>query len=619
MDVFQFREQLVTEYEQFTRSFTRLRSDDIRNVVDREYASQRYWPEPLIQINPTYRSGGTVDELVNGGQLSQECSAIFRLAKSASSAGVTLPLHQHQAEAISLALAGESYVLTTGTGSGKSLSYFIPVVDACLKARKADPTPRTRAIVIYPMNALANSQLEELKKFLGSDPATRPVTFGRYTGQESDEERQAMAATPPDILLTNFMMLELLMTRQNDIDKAVMRNAKGLRFLVLDELHTYRGRQGADVALLVRRVREALSDNLICIGTSATMASEGTQMERNAVVARVARRLFGTSIPDRNVITETLRRTTPEGETLDSVRPRLGEAIRAGFPDDLAYEAMAAHPMSVWVELTLGLTYEDDKPRRAKPRTLADAAKALHADSGEPVETCLSYLQQFMLRAYAVTDSAGKSLFAFKLHQFIAGGGKVYTTVEAPGKRAITLDGQQFVSGDDQRLRRYYHAHFCRDCGQEYIPVWDTEGPEGRAFDVRNIEERQNEDEQVKFGFLMPDGRGLWEPENLERYPESWLEERADGEWRIKSAQRKKIPQSVKVRADGVITTEPGLQAWFIPGSFRFCLACGVAHVRRKGFAAPDVSDGRRPKLGHNDADPVSAPLSLRTRPAALR
>ncbi len=579
MDVFEFREQLVTEYEQFTRSFTRLRSDDIREVVDREYASQRFWPEPLIQINPTYRSGGTVDELVSDGQLSSECSTIFRLAKSASSAGVTLPLHQHQAEAISLALAGESYVLTTGTGSGKSLSYFIPVVDACLKARKADPTPRTRAIVIYPMNALANSQLEELKKFLGSDPATRSVTFGRYTGQESDEERQAMAATPPDILLTNFMMLELLMTRQNDIDKAVMRNAKGLRFLVLDELHTYRGRQGADVALLVRRVREALSDNLICIGTSATMASEGTQMERNAVVAKVARRLFGTSIPDRNIITETLRRTTPEGETLDSVRPRLGAAIRAGFPHDLAFEAMAAHPMSVWVELTLGLTYEDDKPRRAKPRTLADAAKALHADSGEPVETCLAYLQQFMLRAYAVTDSAGKSLFAFKLHQFIAGGGKVYTTLEAPGKRAITLDGQQFVSGDEQRLRRYYHAHFCRDCGQEYIPVWDTDGPEGRAFDVRNIEERQNEDEQVKFGFLMPDGRGLWEPDNLERYPESWLEERADGEWSIKSAQRKNSPQSVKVRADGVITTEQGLQAWFIPGSFRFCLACGVAHT----------------------------------------
>jgi Lhr-like helicase/very-short-patch-repair endonuclease len=579
VDVFKFREHLVREYEQFTRSFTRIRSDDIRTFVDREYDSQRYWPEPLIQINPNYRSGGTVDELVQAGQLSPECSAIFRLNKSATSAGVTLPLHKHQAEAIGLALANESYVLTTGTGSGKSLSYFIPIVDACLKAKAADPTPRTRAIVIYPMNALANSQLEELKKFLGSDPASRPVSFGRYTGQESEEEREAMAATPPDILLTNFMMLELLMTRQNDLDKAVMRNAKGLRFLVLDELHTYRGRQGADVALLVRRVREALSDELICIGTSATMASGGTQMERNAVVANVARRLFGTPIADRNVITETLRRTTPESQTLDTVQSQLGAVIRAGVPMDLDFEAMAAHPMSVWVELTLGLTYEDDKPRRAEPRTLADAAKALHDASGESLETCSAYLQKFMLRAYAVTDSARKSLFAFKLHQFIAGGGKVYATLEAPGHRAITLDGQQFVSGDAERQRRYYHVHFCRDCGQEYIPVWDTDGPEGRAFDVRSIDERQNDDEQVKFGFLMPDGRGLWEPESLERYPETWLEERADGEWRIKSAQRKFIPQQVKVRPDGVATTEQGLHAWFIPGAFRFCLACGVSHA----------------------------------------
>jgi ATP-dependent helicase YprA (DUF1998 family) len=269
LDVFKFREHLVGEYERFTRSFTRVRADDIRDFVNAEYASQRYWPEPLVQINPNFKAGGTVKELVEAGQLNPQCADIFRFGKTASSAGVSLPLHKHQAEAISLAAAGESYVLTTGTGSGKSLAYFVPIVDACLKSKAADKTPRTRAIIIYPMNALANSQLEELKKFLGSEPAHQPVTFGRYTGQESEEERHAMAANPPDILLTNFMMLELLMTRQNDIDKAVMRNAKGLRFLVLDELHTYRGRQGADVALLVRRVREALSDQLICIGTSA--------------------------------------------------------------------------------------------------------------------------------------------------------------------------------------------------------------------------------------------------------------------------------------------------------------------------------------------------------------
>lgn len=167
MDVFQFREHIVAEYEQFTRSFTRIRADDIRDYVDEQYASQKYWPEPLIQINPNFKSGGTVEELVAAGQLNAQCADIFRLGKSQSSVGVSLPLHKHQAEAISPAAAGESYVLTTGTGSGKSLSYFIPIVDACLAAKASDPAPRTRAIVIYPMNALANSQLEELKNFLG--------------------------------------------------------------------------------------------------------------------------------------------------------------------------------------------------------------------------------------------------------------------------------------------------------------------------------------------------------------------------------------------------------------------------------------------------------------------
>jgi Lhr-like helicase/very-short-patch-repair endonuclease len=578
LDVFDFRDHVVGDYEQFTRSFTRIRAGDIRDFVDTQYASQKYWPEPLIQINPSFKSGGTVEEFVAAGQLHPACAAIFRLGKSSSSAGVSFPLHKHQAEAISLASAGESYVLTTGTGSGKSLAYFIPIVDACLKAKALDPTPKTRAIVIYPMNALANSQMEELKKFLGSNPAERAVTFGRYTGQESDEERQAMAANPPDILLTNFMMLELLMTRQNDIDKAVMRNAKGLRFLVLDELHTYRGRQGADVALLVRRVREALAEQLICIGTSATMATEGTQMERNAVVAGVATRLFGTTISNRNVITETLRRATPERETLDSVATRLAAAIREGVPIGADFATLAAHPVSIWVELTLGLTYEDDKPRRARPRTMAEAAELLHAACGESVETCLTYLQQFLLRAYAVRDNTDTPLFAFKLHQFISGGGKVYATLEAPGRRAITLDGQQYVSGDADRMRRYYHVHFCRDCGQEYLPVWDTDSPEGRTFTVRGIEERQHDDEQIKFGFLLPD-REAWDPADPERYPEAWVEERVDGEWRVKPDRRKFIPQPIQVRPNGVLTTEPGMHAWFIPGAFRFCLACGTAHT----------------------------------------
>ena len=577
MDVFEFRNSLVREYSDFTRSFTRIKADDIRAFVDAQYESQKFWPEPLVQVNPNFQPGGTVESLCQAGHLAAECANIFRFGKTASSAGHSLPLYKHQVEAISLAAAGESYVLTTGTGSGKSLSYFIPIVDACIKAKKLDPTPRTRAIVVYPMNALANSQLEELKKFLGADPGSRPVTFGRFTGQEDADEREAMKANPPDILLTNFMMLELLLTRQNAIDQQVIANAKGLRFLVLDELHTYRGRQGADVALLVRRVREALADKLVCIGTSATMATEGTETERNATVAAVASRLFGTKISVTNIITETLRRTTPEELTDKTVAPQLAAAIQAGVPQNLSYVELAKHPVSIWVELTLGLTYESGKPRRAKPKTLKQAAALLATASGLPEAQCSDYLQEFLLRAYSVTDASGKSLFAFKLHQFISGGGKVFTTLEAPGQRALTLDGQQFVAGD--RTRQLYNVHFCRDCGQEYIPVWDQDDVEGRTFKVRGIEEREHEDDGVKAGFLMPDVDGIWDSSNPESYPETWVEERADGEWRLKPAQKKYVPQPVKVRSDGVVTTEGGLPAQFIPGNFRFCLSCGVTHT----------------------------------------
>ena len=134
-------------------------------------------------------------------------------------------------------------MVTTGTGSGKSLCFFVPIIDAILKAKEMDAVPRTRAVIVYPMNALANSQAEELQKFPGR-LADRPVTYARYTGQETSEERERIRDNPPDILLTNFMMLELLMTRQDALDRKVIANCDRLKFLVLDELHTYRGALG---------------------------------------------------------------------------------------------------------------------------------------------------------------------------------------------------------------------------------------------------------------------------------------------------------------------------------------------------------------------------------------
>jgi ATP-dependent helicase YprA (DUF1998 family) len=278
LNVFRLRDEVVDGYADYVRSFLTIADPHIKGYVEDRLAEGHLWPEALVQLNPAFEPGASIDELVAQGVLHPETSRVFRRRKETFPEGDPLRLHRHQDEAVRIARTGASYVLTTGTGSGKSLAYFVPIVDDAL----SNTAPgRVKAIVVYPMNALANSQMEELERFLkaGYPGGRGPVTFERYTGQESPEERERIAANPPDILLTNYAMLELLMTRVDGNDRAVMRAAEGLRFLVLDELHTYRGRQGADVAMLVRRVREWLNATALrCIRTSATSGNTGRSL-----------------------------------------------------------------------------------------------------------------------------------------------------------------------------------------------------------------------------------------------------------------------------------------------------------------------------------------------------
>jgi replicative superfamily II helicase len=129
--------------------------------VDAIYAEKRYWPEPLIQINPSYKRTTTVAELSQLGRLdpaARQSSRADGAPRARSTSTRRRPSRWPR--------TGESYVVTTGTGSGKSLCFFIPIVSAVLAEKRLGAARRTRAIVIYPMNALANSQFEELAKYL---------------------------------------------------------------------------------------------------------------------------------------------------------------------------------------------------------------------------------------------------------------------------------------------------------------------------------------------------------------------------------------------------------------------------------------------------------------------
>jgi ATP-dependent helicase YprA (DUF1998 family) len=165
MNVFDLRNDLVGEYGSYTQSFVKIRHESLRSRVEEEMARGAFWPDPLLQLNPAYEAGGSIEEVVAAGKLHSECASIFR-RKSDTDRGTPLQLYRHQVEAIDVAARGEPYVVTTGTGSGKSLTYIIPIVDHVLRTGSGRGI---KAIVVYPMNALANSQDEELAKLSGEE------------------------------------------------------------------------------------------------------------------------------------------------------------------------------------------------------------------------------------------------------------------------------------------------------------------------------------------------------------------------------------------------------------------------------------------------------------------
>ncbi|SCL16241.1 ATP-dependent helicase YprA, contains C-terminal metal-binding DUF1998 domain [Micromonospora nigra] len=621
MDVFDVRDRLIGDYREFTSSFVDPRDERVRKHVETLHASGYQWPAPYLSLNPNFASGGTIDGLVAEGLLHRDCERIFRTKKhQGDPGGQPLRLHQHQREAIVTARAGHSYVLTTGTGSGKSLSYIVPIVDRVLRA-KADGTyqPGVKAIIVYPMNALANSQMHELEKFVrwGLSDGEPPVSFDRYTGQENAEAKRRILKDPPDILLTNYVMLELLLTRHRERDRLI-RAAGGLWFLVLDELHTYRGRQGADVAFLVRRTKDACAaPDLQCIGTSATMTTQGDAAHQRAAVAAVATRLFGQVVHAEHVIGESLRRaTTGGGAGAGGLAERVRRWLRAGNRPDLA--GFLGDPLAHWVESAFGIEPKEGTGHlvRKRPRTVPDAADNLAELTGETTDDCRVAIQAVLQAGAQLIDpETDRPVFAFRLHQFLSKGDNVYVTIEPPVQRHIT-SRYQTVSPDSGSTERkiLVPLAFCRECGQEYLTVRRT---------VNGFEARQDADGSEGGGYLFLTDDLPW-PDSLEiavqdgRLPYSWTVLADDGSTIPAEDKRKHLPEVVHVDAEGFeVDAGKGFAAAWVAAPFRFCLRCRVSYERHRGtdFAqlAKLSTEGRSSALSVVGASIVRA---LRAEPA---
>ncbi|GLV49277.1 DEAD/DEAH box helicase [Thermus sp. LT1-2-5] len=552
MSVFGLHQRAIGEYREFVRSFVNIADKRLERFVEEHVLAENggLWPEALIQLSPAYRLGGSVDELVEQGVLHPTTAQIFRRPD-----GEPFLLYEHQVAALRRAKEGRSYVLTSGTGSGKSFAYFIPIVD--LVVRNPDLKGPV-ALVVYPMNALVNSQLKALKdlkeRYEERTQRPFPLRFARYTGQTPEDERRQLRDNPPHLLLTNYVMGEYLLTRPEDHRLVSPPPASAPFFLVFDELHTYRGRQGADVAILVRRLRARIGERpVIHVGTSATLVARkgATPEERREEVARFASRFFGAPISPEDVVEEVLEGATVGGPPTD-------EELRSALSSPLPHEpeAFRRHPLARFAEYALGLKEEaPGRYVRREPRTLSEVGKELAERAGVSQEEARKRLEEVLV-AGAQQRVGGRPLFAFKLHQFLAQTSPVYGSLEPSEEREFSTEPY----GPSGKL--LYPLYFCRACGQEYYAV-RKQG--GRYLPV--LEELGGEDS----GYL------AWvedfDPE--EDLPDSWKDARG----RLRNTWEERRPRLVFVAPDGSISAErrEGYHPfYFQPYPFSLCLRCGA-------------------------------------------
>lgn len=287
----------------------RLRLDFQSALLD----SFRLTQGPYLQATPPYLKSCSVRELVAENILDD---LFLNLHDDAFP--IDRPLYHHQVEAIQKLCEGRNLVISTGTGSGKTESFLIPILHRLLEETKGGSIeePGVRALLVYPMNALANDQMKRLRQILSPFPS---VTFGRFVGDTPDQMssaldgfrqrfghdpienelicREQIRSRPPHILLTNYAMLEYLLLRPADTKLFDGPTGKHWSFIVLDEVHVYNGAQGAEVAMLLRRVRDRVNhserNKIQFIGTSATLGSGEAD---STALADYASQLFDESV-----------------------------------------------------------------------------------------------------------------------------------------------------------------------------------------------------------------------------------------------------------------------------------------------------------------------------------
>lgn len=328
IDPMKMTQNIKESYIRYLTSSFRLRDVNLRKLFLQEVEKFWFTNGPILEATPLFKNGCHLKDLIEEGLLvpqlydltypwydakGKQKNPLFTIRWNS--------LYLHQEKAIRKVLEGRNVVIASGTSSGKTECFLIPIYNHLLREyEEGKLTPGVRALLLYPMNALANDQLRKLEDTARSMEDKTPdvnITFGRYVGdtpetkEEGEEQfrlrnpdiepvksellsREEMRENPPHILITNYAMLEYLLLRPKDSPFFDGEYANHWKFLVLDEAHVYSGASGIEMAMLIRRLKDRVCKNmegdLQCIATSATLVKEEEDFNK---VVEFATKLFG--------------------------------------------------------------------------------------------------------------------------------------------------------------------------------------------------------------------------------------------------------------------------------------------------------------------------------------
>jgi superfamily II DNA/RNA helicase len=544
-------------FSDFVRYHMNINNPHIKAEIEKAIKENHYlYQEPIIEIDPIFKKGDNtkLDAIGPAVGLQTKTIALFKQKEPEKD-----PLYAHQAEAIRKTVKEEkNIIVTTGTGSGKSMTFIIPIIDYCFKHQGKKGI---KAIIIYPMNALANSQFETLAKLLHgtglkiakytselkighSKPKpsknTTPTANSNEDLTEDDDDseeldetevvqrknvqeiemlkydsiintRDEAIRTPPDILITNYSMLEYLLDRARDQKIFRLNESSELfKFIVLDEIHTYNGSLGTHIAHLIRRFKHRVNPNSkkICIGTSATIESgtgqQGIPSPKDKILD-FARMIFGEHFVDDSLVQAQYFPTSsfipaspkvPNGqkltkdeiekgiETLDDAYGLIEKIMGIKVPNQ---KRSAEHLGTIMVD-HIGVKFLFDT-LKGTPKKFNEVLSKYYTDirltTKYDEEASNNELIGLMLAGnFAKINIGGKlrPLFVFKIHQFYNRGQNIYgclTPTQGTSLRPhIQFNGENEcikcrneLQGTKDHVPFSFPMVFCGNCGNEFYHV----------------------------------------------------------------------------------------------------------------------------------------------------